>query len=91
MIRSAHIRIYVPALRVGPLPPFQHAPRGGELLVQNWRYIWEEPLTDDGFYTEWNANQYICPRNIRVRMLEGILAFARTYPAMPTITVDQRA
>jgi len=91
MIRSAHIRIYIPALRVGPLPPFQDAAPGGELLVQNWRYIWEEPLTDDGFYTEWDSNQYICPRNIRVRMLEGILAFARTYPAMPTITEDQRA
>jgi len=52
--------------------------------------MWEEPLTNDGFYTEWNSKQYICPRNIRVRMIEGILAFARTYPMMPTITESQR-
>lgn len=58
--------------------------------MQNSRYIWEEPLTDDGFYTEWNSDQFVCPRNSRVRMIEGILAFARTYPMMPTITESQR-
>jgi hypothetical protein len=90
MIRSAYIRVYVLASRVGPLPPFRGAPPGGESFVQNSRYMWEEPLTSDGFYTEWNSNQYLCPRNIRVRMIEGILAFARTYPMMPTITESQR-
>jgi hypothetical protein len=58
--------------------------------LQNSRYIWEEPLTSDGFYTVWNTAQYVCPRNVRVRMIEGILAFARTYPVMPTITESQR-
>lgn len=90
MIRSAYIRIYVPVSRVGPLPPFRRSPPGGEPILQNSRYIWEEPLTSDGFYTVWNTGQYVCPRNVRVRMIEGILAFARTYPAMPTITESQR-
>lgn len=58
--------------------------------MQNSRYIWEEPLSSDGLYTEWNSSQYVCPRNVRVRMIEGILAFARTYPMMPTITESQR-
>lgn len=90
MIRSAYIRIYVPASRVGPLPPFRGSPPGGDSIVKNSRYVWEEPLTTDGFYTEWNSGQYLCPRNIRVRMIEGILAFARTYPMMPTITESER-
>lgn len=58
--------------------------------MQKSTYVWEEPLTSDGFYTEWNSSQYVCPRNVRVRMVEGILAFARTYPMMPTITESQR-
>lgn len=58
--------------------------------MQNSRFIWDVPLTSDGFYTEWNSNQYVCPRNVRVRMIEGILAFAKTYPMMPTITETQR-
>ena len=90
MIRSAYIRIYVPSSRVGPLPPFRGLQPDGESIMQNSRYIWEEPLTSDGFYTEWNTSQYVCPRNVRVRMIEGILAFARTYPVMPTITESQR-
>lgn len=90
MIRSAYIRIYVPASRVGPLLPFRVLAPGVESIVQNSRYLWEEPLANDGFYTEWNSNQYVCPRNVRVRMIEGILAFARTYPMMPTITDEQR-
>jgi len=90
MIRSAYLRIYVPTSTVGPLPPFRDVAPGSESIVQNSRYIWEEPIMSDGFYTEWNENQYVCPRNIRVRMIEGILAFARTYPMMPTITESQR-
>jgi hypothetical protein len=90
MIRSAYIRIYVPSSRVGPIPPSRDAPVGGDPIMANSRYIWEEPLTNDGIYTEWNASQYVCPRNIRVRMIEGILAFARTYPMMPTITESKR-
>lgn len=58
--------------------------------MQDSRYVWDEPLTNDGFYTEWNASQYVCPRNVRVRMIEGILAFSRTYPMMPTITESRR-
>ncbi len=90
MIRSAYLRVYVPALRVGPLPPFRGPSAGEEAIVANARYIWDEPLTDDGFYTEWRGAQYLCPRNTRVRMIEGILAFAKTYPMMPTLSKAQR-
>jgi len=90
MIRSAYVRVYVPASRVGPLPPFRGSPPWGESITQNSRYIWDEPLTNDGFYTEWNGNQYLCPRNVRVRMLEGILAFSRTYPMMPGVSETKR-
>jgi hypothetical protein len=90
MIRSAYVRVYVPASRVGPLQAFRGSPPSGEPIMQNSRYIWDEPLTDDGFYTEWNGNQYLCPRNVRVRMLESILAFSRTYPMMPGASESKR-
>jgi hypothetical protein len=90
MIRSAYIRIYVPSSRVGSIPPFRGGTPGGDAITQNSTYIWAEPLANDGFYTEWNSVQYVCPRNIRVRMVEGILAFARAYPMMPTITESRR-
>lgn len=61
------------------------------MIMQNSRYVWDESLTDDGIYTEWRDGQYVCPRNVRVRMIEGILAFSRTYPMMPTISESQRS
>jgi hypothetical protein len=72
------------------MPPFRVRTGDGGTIVSNSTYMWEESLTDDAFYTEWNSTQYICPRNMRLRMVEGILAFARTYPMMPTITESRR-
>ncbi len=89
MIATAYLRAYLPSTRVGPLPPHRVVDRSG-FLTQNDRFMWEESLTDDAFYTTWRGIQYACPRNVRVRMIEGILAFANTFPAMPLLTEDQR-
>ena len=91
MIRSAHIRVYVPSSRIGALPPFRASPPTGHVIMQNSRYMWDEPLTDDGIYTQWQGKQYVCPRNVRVRMIEGILAFSKTYPMMSAISDSKRA
>ena len=90
MIRSAYIRVYVPSSRIGPLEPFRGPLSTGDVIMQNSRYMWDEPLTDDGIYIQWQGNQYVCPRNVRVRMIEGILAFSKTYPMMPTISDSKR-
>ncbi len=89
MIGTAYLRAYLPASRVGALPPFRNTERVG-FITQNARFVWDEPLSDDAFYTVWEGIQYACPRNIRVRMIEGILAFSTTYPAMPLLTESER-
>jgi hypothetical protein len=38
-----------------------------------------EPLEDDGFMAEWNGDRWMCPRNARLRMLQGVLAFHNAY------------
>ena len=89
MIGTAYLRAYMPASRIGPLPPHRPIDRSGH-ITQNERFMWEEDLTDDALYTLWRGIQYACPRNVRVRMIEGILAFTNTYPSMPLLTEDER-
>jgi hypothetical protein len=47
-------------------------------------------MRDDAFVTEWNGARYVCPRHTRLRMLEGVLAFSRTFPKIPLITEEER-
>ncbi|MCL1597905.1 MAG: hypothetical protein M3094_01880 [Actinomycetia bacterium] len=89
MIGTAYLRAYLPGSRIGPLSPHRTADRS-EFMTQNDRFMWEEDLSDDAFYTVWHGTQYACPRNVRVRMIEGILAFANTFPAMPLLSEDER-
>ena len=53
-------------------------------------FIWDEPTADDRIYTVWNGFQYVCPRNARLRMLEGVLAFTKTHPGFPIISESER-
>ncbi|MCL1595550.1 MAG: hypothetical protein M3132_14475 [Actinomycetia bacterium] len=89
MIGTAYLRAYIPASQLGPLPPHRELDRM-RLITQNDRFVWDEPLTDDAFYAMWEGKQYACPRNVQVRMIEGILAFANTYPMMPLLSEDER-
>jgi len=52
--------------------------------------MWTESMADDAIFTVWQGEQYACPRNLRLRMVEGILAFAKTYPALHVISEVER-
>lgn len=89
MIRTAYLRAYIPSDEVGGLPP--HRPELAQRrIVQTDAFIWDEPTADDGIYTVWQGSQYVCPRNTRLRMLEGVLAFTRSYPSMPLLSEGER-
>lgn len=89
VIRSAHLRVYVPASSVTGLPP--HRPDDGPpRVLQTRSFIWEEEGGDDAIYTMWRGSQYLCPRNVRLRMLEGMLACAKIHPEMRLLTDDER-
>lgn len=89
MIGTAYLRAYLPASRIGPLPPHRPVDRS-DAITQNDRFMWDEDLSDDAFHTVWQGTQYSCPRNVRVRMIEGILAYVNTFPAMPLLSEDER-
>lgn len=88
VIRTAYLRTYVPTTSVVGLPPHRPEPPHG--LTQSDHFIWQESIADDAFYTVWNDTQFVCPRNTRLRMLEGILAFSKTHPALPLLSDDDK-
>jgi hypothetical protein len=89
MISTAYLRVYVELHRSEDLP---QAERGAaETPIQSdGRFIWSESLREDAFSTTWNGIEYVCPRNTRLRMIEGALAFSATYPRIPLIDEDAR-
>jgi hypothetical protein len=89
VIRAAYLRTYIPSEEVVGLPPHRVGTERRRLVATD-AFIWDEPTDDDGIYTVWQGSQYVCPRNARLRMLEGVLAFTRTYPAMPLISEQER-
>ena len=89
MIKTAYLRTYLPAIRVGALPPAR-LDNDGQRVMQDGTFIWTESTAEDALFTVWEGEQYACPRNIRIRMIEGVLAFTRAYPAMPVVTEIDR-
>ena len=79
MISTAYLRVYVEADAVDDLPRAEIDP-GGNPIQSDGRFIWTESLREDAFSTTWNGVEFVCPRNIRLRMVEGALAFSVTYP-----------
>ena len=43
-------------------------------------FVWGESVRDDAFSVEWHGRRYVCPRNAKLRMLEGLLAFSNAHP-----------
>lgn len=78
MIRAAHLRSYV---REDSLPRYeneadlQEGPLRGDA-----HFLWQEPDRDDAFVADWGGTRYVCPRNFRLRKLEGMLAFNNAFP-----------
>lgn len=89
MISTAYLRVYVEADGVDEMPHAESG-RGGAPISSDGRFIWDEPLLEDAFSTTWNGVGYVCPRNARLRMIEGALAFSATYPRIPLIDDDER-
>jgi hypothetical protein len=89
MIKTAYFRTYVPAERAGSLPPARRRAVGAAVR-HDGTFLWTESTAEDAIFTVWQGEQYACPRNTRLRMIEGILAFTKTYPAMQVITDVER-
>jgi hypothetical protein len=89
MISTAYLRIYLPAEAVGGLPPHR-ADAAPTRVSKTDAFIWDESTRDDALYTVWQGHQFVCPRNARLRMIEGILAFTKAHPALAMMSDDER-
>ena len=77
MAKAAYLRVYVP-VSGSDGPVLEHiAERTAALRVlrQGEFGLSTESTRDDAFVIDEAGNRYICPRNPRLRMLEGLMAF----------------
>lgn len=85
MIKTAHLRVYLPSDRVGSLP---EAERGGARVPHDMTYaIGAISMSDDALAADWHGRRYLCPRTPRLRMLEGVLAVSNAYDRLGTGSV----
>ena len=78
MIRTAHLRSY---LREEGMPRYESDAVAEDGPVRgDANFLWREIDTDDAFAAEWGGARYVCPRNFRLRKLEGLLAFNNAFP-----------
>jgi hypothetical protein len=89
MIKTAYLRTYMPAERVGALAPAREMVPGAN-LKHDGTFMWTESTAEDAIFTVWQNEQYACPRATRLRMIEGILAFTKTYPSMRVVSDEER-
>jgi hypothetical protein len=89
MISTAYLRVFVDAEGADDMPRAD-AGTGGDPIRSDGRFIWNESLEEDAFSTTWNGIEYVCPRNTRLRMVEGALAFSVTYPRIPLLDEGER-
>lgn len=88
MIRTAYLRVYVPATAAGAWD--DHRSRTGRVVRSSDRFLWVEPVEDDAFHAEWNGRSYVCPREARLRMYESLLAFTEAHPGAAELLVPTR-
>lgn len=89
MISTAYLRVFV----VGDATnadPHDEALATDRMVRSDGRFLWDESLREDAFVTTWNGASYVCPRNTRLRMVEGVLAFSGTYPKIPLVSEKER-
>jgi len=89
MISTAYLRVFV-AGDAADTEPYDDALADDNPVRSDGRFVWDESLREDAFVTTWNGVSYICPRNTRLRMVEGVLAFSGTYPKIPLVGEDER-
>lgn len=93
VIRAAYLRVYSPSrhaeARLSAASPWRR-----DLVRADGYFMWAESDVDDAFKVEWGGQTLICPRNGRLRMLEGILAFSNAHPGaslLPPAAVQRAA
>lgn len=81
MTIAAYLRVYVPASRTdGPVLPHVADRTGQAGVLRAGEFgLSTESSRDDAFVVERDGLSYVCPRNPRLRMLEGLLAFRHAY------------
>ena len=84
MTRAAYLRAYVPAENTNhPVFGFGDPRSIDPSTLRVGRFgLLAEPLDAAGFVTEWQGVHYVCPRNVRLRMLQGVVAFHAAYRGM---------
>lgn len=88
MIATAYLRVYIPSIEAAGLPPHRDMNTEGVLTVDK-DFVWSEATTDDAIFTMWQDVQYACPRNTRLRMLEGVVALTKQHPDSSLISDKQ--
>lgn len=81
MSRAAYLRVYVP-ISGSDGPVLEHiADRSGgsRVLRQGEFGLLSESGRDDAFVIDQDGYRFVCPRNPRLRVLEGLLAFRSAY------------
>ena len=79
MIKAAYLRVYVPGEAPGEDVSKRAEPR---LRVVSEYGLMSESLNDGVLVATWNDEPYVCPRNPRLRLLEGLLGFRNAYPGL---------
>lgn len=85
----AYLRVYVP-VSGSDGPVLEHvADRSGgiNVLRQGEFGLSSESARDDAFVIDDDGHRYVCPRNPRLRMLEGLLAFRSAYAESSVATL----
>ncbi|MEA3510636.1 MAG: hypothetical protein U9R51_04290, partial [Actinomycetota bacterium] len=89
MISTAYLRVFVTGDAIDS-QPHDETTSGDRIVRSDGRFLWDESLREDAFVTVWNGLSYACPRNTRLRMVEGVLAFSGTYPKIPLVSEEER-
>ena len=92
MISASYLRVYSPGNR-GETRSTASNHWHRDIVRADKHFMWAEPDDDDAYKVEWNGQTLICPRNGRLRMLEGSVAFGNVHPgaALLPATAVQRA
>lgn len=81
MTMAAYLRVYVPAARADvPVLPHVADLTGPSRVLRAGEFgLSTESSRDDAFVLVRDGDRFVCPRNPRLRMLEGLLAFRHAY------------
>ena len=80
MIAAAYLRVYVREDRLARKRWEEHGSGSIRKVVVTDHFLWTESTADDVLVLEWEGDRFVCPRFARLRMLEGVIAFDKTYP-----------